>query len=132
MPLSALAQGEVRIEQHDGSNTLYPGVRIGVAADTVTFTLPNSQHAIVVTGKDCHRENGVRVCDGAEVWFDRYGVNEELRLTKAFVFINDTHRELPIKGSRVELSPNTLLVEILTKRGTYITGRGWVDSSGGK
>jgi hypothetical protein len=132
LPLPAHAQGEVRIEQRDGSNKLYPGVHIDAKGNTVTFSLENAEHTIVVAGSHCGREDGVRVCSSTDVWFDRYGVNEELRITKGYVFVNDTHKMLHVKGSRVELSPNTLLVEILTQRGTYITGRGWIDAPGGR
>jgi hypothetical protein len=132
LPLAAQAQGEVRIEQRDGSNKVYPGVRIDAKGDTVTFSLENTAHTLVVVGSHCAREGGVRVCSSADVWFDRYGVNEELRVTKSYVFVNDTHTMLHVKGSRVDLSPNTVMVEILTQRGTYITGRGWIDAPGGR
>jgi hypothetical protein len=128
LPLPALAQGEVRITQSDGSSTTYPGVHIVDTGGTITFTLPSTQHEIVVTGAKCSRQNGLRVCNSADVWFDRYGVNEELRITKGFVFVNATSRLLHLSNSRVELSPHTLMVEILTQRGTYIVGRGWMDA----
>ncbi|MGD1065907.1 MAG: hypothetical protein ABR975_03755, partial [Vulcanimicrobiaceae bacterium] len=126
LPLPAPAQGEVRIEQRDGSNKVYPGVHIDAKGDTVTFSLANAEHTLVVAGAHCSREDGVRMCSSADVWLERYGVSEELRVTKSYVFVNDTHKMLHVKGSRVDLSPNTLMVEILTQRGTYITGRGWI------
>jgi hypothetical protein len=130
VPLPVAAQGEVRITQADGTSTTYPGVRIVDTGGAITFTLPSTQHTIVVTGTKCGRENGLRVCNSADVWFDRYGVNEELRITKGFVFVNDTSRLVHLKNSRVDMSPHTLMVEILTQRGTYIVGRGWVDAGG--
>jgi len=130
LPLPAFAQGEVRIRQTDGSSKTYPGVRITETGDTITFALPSADHKLIVGASNCTRENGLRVCSGTDLWFDRYGVSEELQITKGYVFINDTRHVLHIARSRLDLSPNTLLVEILTKHGTYITGRGAVDSTG--
>lgn len=78
---------------------------------------------------ECTKEGELLVCNKARAGIDTNGVIEELEITQIVLFINPTKSQQPIKNSKITMSPNTVLLEMATKNGTYVTALGKIDSS---
>lgn len=124
----ALAVGQFTVENSNGEIDTYSNVTITHTADTLYFKPSDSNITLVINKKDCKMENSLQVCTTGDVVLRTYGVDETLDINQMFVFINPTKEKQLIQGSTVSLSPNTVLVEILTEKGTYINGMGQIDS----
>ena len=68
-------------------------------------------------------------CDKARVSIENDGVIEEIVFTELVLFINNTATKQQIKGSLLVLKPQTVLLEGVTKKGTFITAYGKIDSN---
>jgi hypothetical protein len=128
LPIPSLANGLVRIEQSDGSSKVYHGVEIA-NTDAAVYFVPASSEELIIQKRGCTSEDQIQVCPTPDVEFSRYGVIEDLLVSHAFLFVNTTQQSHQIRKSRVTLSPNTLMVEILTSKGTFIRALGIVDST---
>lgn len=123
-----LAVGQFSVEDSEGAVDIYSNIRITHTADTLYLKASDSETTLVINKKDCKMEKAIQVCSTGDVSINTYGVDESLDIDQILVFINTTKERQAIEGSKVVLSPNTVLVEILTKKGTYINGMGQIDS----
>ena len=125
----ALAKGEISVELPNGDFEVYSDVTISNTADIVYFASEESSTILMITKKDCVKEDKLLVCDKARIGVDTDGVIEEIGVKEIFLFINPTNERQPIKGSTVTMSPNTILLEAATTKGTFITGLGRIDNT---
>jgi hypothetical protein len=125
----ALAKGEVTVERSNGNTETYPGVEITNAPNVLSLKAQASDTALLITKNECTKEGELLVCNKARAGIDTNGVIEELEIAQIILFINPSQSSQTIKGSKVTLSPNTILLEIATKKGAYITALGKIDSS---
>lgn len=123
----ALAKGMVMVEYPNGDIDEYPEVNLTRTNQAIYLKPVEGENVLVIFNKKCELERQLKVCTDAEVKLNSYGIDENINVEQIVVFINDTSRRQMIQGSRVNLSPNTILLEILTDRGTYITGLGKID-----
>ena len=123
----ALAKGMVTVEYSNGDVDEYPEVSVAKTNEAIYLKPVEGKNVLVVVKKNCKQEQELQVCTDAEVKLNTYGVNEDIEVEQVVIFINDTSRRQKIQGSQVNLSPNTVLLEILTDQGTYITGVGRID-----
>jgi hypothetical protein len=129
IPAAALAEGELRAVYSDGSQKLYPGLKVVDSASAVYF-IDNAAHQMVVVVKSaCSKEGVLQLCTGTGVTWDRYGVRTDLDASSVTLYYNGTQKSVGIKNSPFTLTPNTLKVDIVTSKGTHITGFGFVDST---
>ena len=123
----ALAKGMVTVEYTNGDVDEYPEVNVAKTNEAIYLKPVEGENVLVVVKKNCKQEQQLQVCTDAEVKLNTYGVDEDIEVEQVVIFINDTSRRQKIQGSQVNLSPNTVLLEILTDQGTYITGVGRID-----
>jgi hypothetical protein len=126
---SALAKGEITVEQANGDVETYSEVAISNTADILYFKAQDSNTLLMVTKKECTTEDKILVCNQARMGVDTDGVLEELDVKQIVLFINPTAERQPIKGSKVSLGPGTVLLEAATTKGTFITGLGKIDAT---
>lgn len=124
----ALAVGQITVEDAEGEVDIYSNVKITHTADTLYLKAPDSETTLVINKKNCTMEKSIQVCSTGDVTVSTYGVDESLEVDKMFIFINSTKERQVLEGSKVVLSPSTVLIEILTTKGTYINGMGQIDS----
>jgi hypothetical protein len=125
----AFAQGEITVEQADGSVDTYSNVEIHNTPDILYFKAKDKDTFVLITKKECTNEGKILVCNQARMGVDTDGVIEELGIKQIIVFINPTAERQGIKGSKVTLGPGTVLLEASTTKGTYVTGLGKIDST---
>lgn len=123
-----LAVGQITVEDAEGEVDIYSNVKITHTADTLYLKASDSETTLVINKKDCTMEKAIQVCSMGNVTVSSYGVDESLEVAQMFVFINPTKERQVLEGSKVVLSPSTVLIEILTTKGTYINGMGKIDS----
>lgn len=126
---AVLAKGIVTVEQINGNADDYIDVEIFSNDNTLYLKPADGKNLIVIEKKDCQIEQNIQVCNQGSLTIDTYGVEEEIEIEKLFIFTNTTNQRLPIQKSDVTLNGNTILIEILTTKGTYITGMGRIDAN---
>jgi hypothetical protein len=129
LPLPTLALGEIAVEYPDGDTVTNENVIIHNTDDILYFKAEEGNNILMITKKDCQKEGSILVCNQARMGLDSYGVLEEINLKEIFLFINPTSEVQQIQGSEVKMTSNTILLEALTSKGTFITGVGKIDST---
>jgi hypothetical protein len=128
-PLPALAKGEVTVEHDNGDIDTYSEVEISNAPDILYFKTKEGSTMLLVTKNECKKEGEILFCDRARAGIDTDGVIEELDVDQIVLFINPTTARQPIKGSKVTMNGNTVFLEMATKKGSYLTALGKIDST---
>ena len=126
---SLLAKGLVTVEQIDGNVDNYVDVEIFSTQDTLYLKPAEGKDLVVIEKKNCKLEGNIQVCSDGTLTIESYGVEENINIEKLFIFTNNTNKRLPIQKSDVTLKGNTILLEVLTEKGTYITGMGRIDQT---
>ena len=128
-PLPAWAKGEITVDYDNGDTDIYSGVEISNTPDILYFKPEEGDSMLLITKNECTKEGEILVCNKARVGVETHGVIEELEVEQIFLFINPTNDRQAIKGSKITMNPNTILLEVATKKGTYIVGLGKIDST---
>jgi RNase P/RNase MRP subunit p29 len=126
---SAFAKGEFSLEYPDGEIAIFENVRIFHTSDSIYFQDEEGTNTIVVNKSQCGKEGQLIFCDKAKVSVENHGVSEEIVFQQLVLFINNTSSKQTIEGSRLILKPQTVLVEGVTQKGTFVTGYGKIDST---
>ncbi len=129
VPFPALAAGEVTVEDGDGNVQTYTDVEIISTPDVVYFRSSEGGTTLQIVKNNCDREGQLLVCNKAQAGVNTDGVVEQLDVNQIVLFINPTTAQQPISGSKVVMGPNTVLLEMTTAKGTYISGLGKIDGS---
>ena len=124
----ALAQGELTVEYADGETEVID-VDISDTKEFIYFQNPENDNILMITKNKCDREGELIVCNKARVGLQSHGILEEFNVEEIFLFINSSDDEQNINGSTVTMSPNTILLEFLTDKGSLVTGLGMIDSN---
>ena len=127
----ALAEGEITVEYDNGDIEVYSDVEISNTEDVVYFQSGDEEadSILMITKNECKKEGELLVCDKARVGLQSYGVLEEIEIEQIFLFINSTNTKQTINGSRVTMSPNSVMLEFATEAGGFVTGFGLIDSN---
>lgn len=126
---SAFAKGEVSLEYPDRDADNYEGVEIHDTPSSLYFRDAEGTSTVIVDKNQCTKEGELIFCDKARVSIENDGVIEEIVFTELVLFINNTATKQQIKGSLLVLKPQTVLLEGVTKKGTFITAYGKIDSN---
>lgn len=129
LPLPALAKGEVTVEHDNGDIDSYSDVEISDTSDILYFKTKEGSTMLLITKNECKKEGEILFCDKARAGVDTNGVIEELGVPQIVLFINPTNTRQPVKGSKVTMGANTVLLEMVTEKGSYVTGIGKIDST---
>jgi hypothetical protein len=129
IPVAALAEGELRAVSPDGSQKVYPGLRIVNTATAVYFVDNAAHQTVIVVKTSCSKKGELQVCTGTGVAWDRYGVRTDVDASSVTLYYNGTQKSVGIENSPYTLTPNTLKLDIVTAKGTHITALGFVDAT---
>jgi hypothetical protein len=129
IPNAVLAQGEITVEHQNGDVDLYSEVEISNTDEILYFKTQEGDKILMITKNECDKEGELFVCNKARMGLDSYGVLEEIKVREIFLFINPTTQSQPIRGSNVTMTPSTILLEVVTENGSYITGLGKIDKT---
>ena len=127
-PVSAL--GEITVEYENGEIEVFSDVEISDTKEVIYFQGGEENKSILmISKKGCSQEGELLVCNDARVGLQSYGVLEEIDVEQIFLFINPSQTKQTINGSDVTMSPNTILLEFITDKGSFVSGFGTVDSN---
>jgi hypothetical protein len=129
LPLPALAKGEISVEHDNGDIDTYSEVEISNTPDILYFKANEGNTMLLITKNECKKEGEILFCDKARAGVDTNGVIEELDIAQIALFINPTKDRQSVKGSKVTMGANTVLLEMATEKGSYITALGKIDST---
>jgi hypothetical protein len=123
----ALATGNVRIQQSDGSVQTYTGVTMKVANKKLTLISADKVSTVVISGADCgHRGDLIR-CMGGGFTFLHEGVQHTIKFKSATFYFNPTAQDQSLPMSTTKIAPQSVIFAIQTAKGTEITGDGKLD-----
>lgn len=128
-PFPALAKGEVTVEHENGDLDTYSEVEISNTPDILYFKTEEGNTQLLITKNECQKEGELLVCNKARAGVETNGVIEELDIDQIVLFINPTDGRQAIKGSKVTMAGNTIFLEMVTQKGSYITALGRIDST---
>jgi hypothetical protein len=123
----ALATGNVRIQQSDGSVQTYTGVTMKVANKKLTFISADKVSTVVISGASCGHRGDLIVCNGGGFTFTHEGVPHTIAFKSATFYFNPTDQDQSLPMSTTKLAPHNVVFAIQTKKGTEITGDGKLD-----
>lgn len=129
IPLPSLAKGEVTVEHDSGDTDTYSQVEIFNTPDILYFKTKEGSTMLLITKNECKKEGEILFCDKARASLDTDGVIEQLDVAQIVLFINPTNTRQQVKGSKVTMGANTILLEMVTEKGSYLTALGKIDST---
>lgn len=131
-PLVARSAGLVTVVFDDGETVEYNQVKISSDATTLMIT-DTSESSLGenfrIEKQNCRQSENLQFCDQGIFHLYRHQVSEIIQLTDFAVYTNTTNRSIKIPGTFVTLGPNTLMLEMNTINGTYISAFGEIDTT---
>ena len=128
LPLSALARGVASITSLDGGAPQEYEISIA-STDEILYVRYGEEDMFILEKSNCQMEEKLQICTGGEGKLVNYGVSEAIAYETLMVFTNTTSETLPVPGSRVNMEPNTVLLELLNVNGRYVTIMGRIDAT---
>jgi hypothetical protein len=129
LPSPALAKGEVTVEQDNGDTDNYSEVEIFNSPEILYFKPQEGNTMLLITKNECQKEGEILFCDKARAGVETNGVMEELEVAQIALFINPSPSRQPVKGSKVTMGANTVFLEMVTEKGSYVTALGKIDGN---
>ncbi|MGA8797982.1 MAG: hypothetical protein WB526_13080 [Candidatus Cybelea sp.] len=123
----ALATGNVRIQQRDGSVQTYTGVTLKVANKTLTLISADKVSTVVISGVNCAHDSAIVRCAGGRFSFLRDGERHTVAFKTATFYFNLTDQDQVLPLSTTKIAPHSVIFAVQTAKGTYITGNGKLD-----
>ncbi|MFZ0573637.1 MAG: hypothetical protein WA304_12655 [Candidatus Cybelea sp.] len=123
----ALATGNVRIQQRDGSVQTYTGVTLKVANKTLTLISADKVSTVVISGANCAHDSAIVRCAGGRFSFLRDGERHTVAFKTATFYFNLTDQDQVLPLSTTKIAPHSVIFAVQTAKGTYITGNGKLD-----
>lgn len=123
----ALATGNVRIQQRDGSVQTYTGVTLKVANKTLTLISADKVSTVVISGANCAHDDAIVRCAGGRFSFLRDGERHTVAFKTATFYFNLTDQGQVLPLSTTKIAPHSVIFAVQTAKGTYITGNGKLD-----
>lgn len=123
----ALATGNVRMQQSDGSVQTYTGVGMKIANKTLTLTSADKVSTVVISGADCAHDGDIVRCTGGGFSLIQDAKRHAVPFKSATFYINPTGQNRPLPHSTTMLPSHSVDFVIQTAKGTHITGNGKLD-----
>lgn len=122
----ALATGNVRIQQNDGSVQNYTGVSMKIVGKTLVLTSADKVSTVVISDASCARVGELTRCRGGSLSLRQDGTHPIPFRSATFYFnLSDEYQPLPLSTQKV--GPHSVVFAAHTDKGTYITGDGVLD-----
>ncbi len=123
----ALATGNVRIQQKDGSVQAYSGVTFKVANRTLTLTSADKVSTVAISGANCAKGAPVVRCTGGGFSLLQDGRRHVIPFKTASFYFNPTTQAQTLPLSTMKIGANSVIFTLQTAKGTYVTGSGKLD-----
>jgi hypothetical protein len=123
----ALATGNLRIQQNDGTVKTYSGVIMKVANKTLTLTSADKVSTVAISGANCAADGSLVRCTGGGFSFLQDGQKHIVPFKSATFYFNPTSDDQQLPMSTTKIGARSVIFAVQTKKGTYITGSGKLD-----
>jgi len=121
------ARGVVRVQQSDGAVKYYRNAKLHLHGNTLRIVSADGWGTIVIKHAACMTIGQVLRCLPDSVALDQNHVTRPLAFTRGAMYVNTTGDAQALPHSSMQLSPNSVMLSVLTARGTYISVRGQLD-----
>ncbi len=125
---SAHAEGTVRIQRADGSSNVYPNSRITIVDNKLKVTSADGKGTLIIQRAACSHQGAILVCLPTEVTQIQDGVKKPFPLNSGTVYANLTSDPQPLAYSSRRMPPNSIMLSLVTARGTYLSIEGGIDA----
>jgi hypothetical protein len=122
-----LASGTATIRQPDGTQRTYANVRIAIWNATLALTSSDGQGRFVIGKASCTKVNELVKCLPWDATLFQNGNTLHIAIKSGTVWLNPTTVPQPLSHSSTQLPPHGVLLELHTRRGTFVTLSGVVD-----
>jgi hypothetical protein len=123
----ALATGNVRIQQSNGSVQTYTGVTMKVANKTLTLISADKVSTVAISGADCAHTGDIVRCTGGGFSLLQDSKRHIVPFKTATFYFNPTDQDQPLPHSATKIAAHSVVFTIQTAKGTHITGNGKLD-----
>ena len=124
------ATGLVRVQQSDGSVQTYPNVVIRYSKDSkaLTITTADGQGTLTIDQAACSYVDQLYRCLLTHMSLTQGGKTTPLDFSTGTIYANTTDEKLNLPLSSQSVPPKGIVMALQTKRGTYISMTGIIDS----
>jgi hypothetical protein len=123
----AQATATVQVQQSDGSVQNYPNSSIVITNKTLRITSADKQGTIIIDRAACFDLGNVIRCLADQLSLVQGGKNQQLDLHYGTVYLNKTDAKQPLPHTSQQLSPNGIMLSLVTKIGTVVNVTGTID-----
>lgn len=123
----ALATGNVRIQQSDGSVQTYTGVTMKIANKKLTLTSADKVSTVVISRAHCAHAGDIVRCTGGGFSLLQDGQQHTVPFKSATFYVNLSPQNQPLPHSTTMIPSHSVDFVIQTAKGTHITGNGKLD-----
>lgn len=127
IPEVAHATGTISIHHTAGATNTYSDVEIKVFSGSLFLTSDDGNGTIVVTQAACSYQAKVIVCLPITAALVQEGESNALDLKSGTIYLNYTKAPQPLSRSSAKLPPESIMLALTTRNGTFITAHGRID-----
>jgi hypothetical protein len=124
---AASAAGTARFQQRDGTVNTYP-VTIAFIHSSIRIAATDGHDTIDFPHAACSYAGELQRCLPYKIVLHRNGSAHTIAFEHGTVYINQTSAAQPLPYSTKKVPPNGLTLVVRSKRGTYITVSGTMDT----
>lgn len=125
--LPAAAEGIARIQQADGSVSVYRHVKIQIVQKSLTMTSADGKGTMIIYRAACSYQGAVMSCLPTGITLVQAGTVNPIKLTSGTVYANLTGEPHRLALSTTTLPAHSILMALQTRKGTYVTLSGTID-----
>jgi hypothetical protein len=123
----AAAKGTVRVQQANGSVSVYSGVSIRVANKTLRVTSADGKGTLIIDKAACFSDGQLERCLPYSIQLSQNGKTHPLDFKTGTVYVNLTATKQQLPMSSTQIPPKGILMALQTKIGTYVSLSGTID-----
>jgi hypothetical protein len=127
VPSVARATGTIDIHHQDGTTNTYRDVDVRVFSGSLFLTSDDGEGTIVVNRAACSYQGKIIVCLPTSAALVQGGKSHALDLKSGTIYLNYSAGAQTLSHSTTKVPPNSVLLAISTRNGTFITLRGQID-----
>jgi hypothetical protein len=121
------ATGTVRVQQHDGTVQTYDGVSIRVKHNTIRIGSKDQKGVMVIDRAACSYVGDLIRCLPTSFRLEQTGQTKTIDLVDGLIYANLTGTPQQMTLSSKQMQPKSLMLQLQTLHGTYISVRGQID-----
>jgi hypothetical protein len=128
LPIAAPAQGTVRVQQITGKLETYNNVGIQLVGKKLFLRSPDGKGELIIERAACFYIGELLRCHPLSVYLTQNGETHPLDLASGTIYANRTSSPLTLPYSSQQVQPNSIVMALQTKIGTFVSLQGTFDA----